>query len=874
MIQPPENQRQIEKLTQNNYPSNLNQLYSLLNYAENQINIFNNHYSSSTNSLSTPIQSLQSLVTYIETITPQKIENLPFKPESTPDFYTLSLQKLVSYLKTLPLEPSQTESQKQKIIEGWLAKRVIDIATLKRQGYDFDPKAKINHLKKPNQLTQILKEITSVENLETWDFFYRVVSVIKPELEKAKTPEEFKKIKKAIDQYNLPENSPILSRLNEIVDQKKEKFKPTKPSEQQKPTEKNQKKNYEKALRESLDYLRYSSLNKNSFRIKLVETTLKILSSFRDSNLTPFTEAWRLAENFWPIRLGRQEVIQNLPKKIKESLKNYYEANLDKSLRTEAAGFWIEKNLNLPNLYTMNNEERIIFCLKNVINTLRLNHPSYKPLRININIDDKHIIKFTFDLSKNIDKQIQSQLQLSSLKKGNLVRLKPEDLFELKQNAYTFGDISKKSKKFQQAFGHSESQKIFGIKTPFSKTESDDYAIRINTDPKKRPKNSPTSLFIVEHHKALFNFDIDGPKVNIAIKFAHKSFDGKPAKDLFLSFIKQLKSQYSYDSIDLPTESENLPSFQTPIFEASASVKFDEILSDTKTDFNPSFIYGLATAIQSGADYFHFLVAGPDIFSDAGPYSNIQPAVVSLIPIKDIVEKIKNNQVLTDQDLKKLYEWRKHTKAEYERAKKGLSTPAVISAVAGRQEKPLSEIAKILGHQGVKLLTNASGMFSALVSFKPETSTERIIFHTAKSDSYQQKINLENPPSSMGVVGFNQSYDINGNVELVFAIRKMPSQGQKEISNWLKNQGIKKFKPFNKLLIAWENLIKGEIKLDQYYQYLQKAYESLPSQTKKSLQGDFKNLQTILNDLLQKSAVNNATSDITQVISIAEKILV
>ncbi|GAB4219404.1 MAG: hypothetical protein Fur009_5410 [Candidatus Microgenomates bacterium] len=856
----------------------LNSLYSILNSAEQQISAFNNYFSQSANSKQTvPTQSLQGLVIYLETIPVKKIDELPFKPESISDFYSLTPSELINYLETLNIQ----QHQKQKIIEGWLAKRIIDIAVLKRQGIDLDPKTKINFLKKPNQLNKILQEINLAESLESWDLFYRIAPLVNNQLQQANTQEHFEQIKNALKQYSLPENSIVLKRLNEIIDERKRQTLSSKDKTM--PTEKKQKEDYENALKQSLNYLRYSSKNNNekgSFTIRLVEETLNILSKIRDSRLTPFTEAWRLAENFWPLRLGRKEVIKKLPKKIRESLRNYYEANLDKSLRTEAAGFWIEKNLNLPNLQTMSNDQRIIFTLRNVIETLRKNHDPSKPLTINLNLDDEHIIKFSFNLSENIDEQIRSQLQLSSLKKGNLVRLKhlkPEELFSLKQDAYTFGEIQDKSKTFKQAFGHPQPKKILGIQTPFSTTSPDDYAVRINTGPKKRPKNSPFSLFMVEHHKALFNFDIDGAKINIALKFAHKSFDGKPAKDLFLKLIKQLKKQaqeyFNYEPTSLPVENEDLPPIQIPIFETSASVKFDEVLSDIKTEFNPSFVYGLATAVQAGADSFHFLVAGPNIFSEAGPYSNIQPAVVSLIPIKDIVEKIKNNSTLTGDELSRLQKWREYTKSEYEKARKGLSTPAVISAVAGRQEKPLSEVARIFGHQGVRLLTNASGMFSALVSFKTDESTDEIIFHTAKSDSYQQKINLENPPTSMGVVGFNQSQDVNGNVELVFAVRKMPSQAQPEISQWLKNKGIKNLRPFNQLLQAWESLIKGEIKLDRYYAFLQKAYDTLPTEAKKSLQGDFKNLQIKLNELLQQSATNTTNPNIAQTVLVAEKLL-
>lgn len=869
MINPPETPQPQEASPQPN-SNQLGQLYTLMNESNNYVNKFNSYFDPKKTSQKPAITILKSQVIYLETIPPKKINELPFSPKSINDFYSLTPVELMSYLNTLSIN----QQQRAQIIEGWLAKRMIDVSSIKLQSISFSDDDGYSKLSRQKRLTALVKELQESKSLENWDFFYRVGQMI---IEAKDDQEKLINIKNNLSIYSFsPE---VEQKLSKIIDEKTSKKTNQKKEAPPQPTEKTKKEKYDNALEEVLDYLGYSidPNIKRKLSSILSEKTLQIVKALRDSRFTPQSvEAYILSQLFWPLRLGRKVDLKEF-KQHEKKLLRYFEANLDKSLRTEAAGFWFEKNLTIPNLITISNEQRIIFAVENLIKAIPdtdIPHKN-KPLRVNINIDDKHIIKITLTSSENIEEQIKSQLTLSSLKKGNLVKLKSDDLYQLKQNSYTFGDISKKSTQFQQGFGHKEKNKFLGISI-FEHTENDDYAIRINTEPNQRPKTHPLSLFMVEHHKALLNLDIDAATVNIAMKFAHKHFDGKPAKDVFLKLINEIKKQskekFGINPVDLDIENVNLPNTDIPIFEAFYSVKFDDILSDIKTDFNPSFIYSLATALNSDVDHFHFLVAGPDIFSESGPYSNIQPAIVSLIPIKNIIKKIRENTRLTQEDIEKLKEWREKLKEEYKQAKNGLSTPAVLAGTTGSIEDPLKKIGQLLGYHQMSLVTHSQGMFSALITMKPGRSTEGIIFHTAKSDSYQQKINLENPPASMGVVGFNQSQDINGNIELVFSVRKMPSQAQREIKDWLVTNGVKNFKPFERLIKDWERLIQGEINLDGYYKSLQQAFNSLPEKVQKQFK-NFKDLQIILNDRLYASAKNTASGTIADTVKIAEQLL-
>lgn len=315
-------------------------------------------------------------------------------------------------------------------------------------------------------------------------------------------------------------------------------------------------------------------------------------------------------------------------------------------------------------------------------------------------------------------------------------------------------------------------------------------------------------------------------------------------------------------------------------------------LNEKLKNFNPSFVYSLALAVANNIDYFHFLVDGPNIFKNASEYyTNVQPIVVSLLPIKDIIEKIKirRNKILhqlpleekdklTEDEKKRIEEWMKKTMEEYQRGKKGLGTPAVITAPAGTLEKPLSRIAKIF-HKGVLTLINAQGMVSVLVSLKPQEKTEGIIFHTAKSDVYQQPINVSQGRGSMGVVGINQSQSIDGQTEMFITTRKTPSQTQREIKQWIdsvvskENERKTTYKIFDQILKNWEKLNAGKITLDKYEKDLEKLFQQLPKELKKRFSNKKEEIKRQLNFLLQESAKKTVEADIKEAIEIIRLML-
>lgn len=825
---------------------------------------------------------LSSLITYLETVDPKPISQLPFKPSNINEFYNFSAVELISYLENLNLQ----ESEKQSIIEGFLAYRILQATGLKIQEISFDDQ-KIHYLKKPNQLTAILKEIINAGSFENWDMFYRLAETL-PSIKTIEDLNNFSQNLENQKQLFSQDQEKIYQRLQTLIQRKKESLlKQSKKEESPtQPDEKELIRQYKKYLEQSLSYLEWAYASQSPLKF-IPEFVIKILEEYRNLLFTPTPETYRLAQLFWALRVNRQIDLSRFPPLVAKFTERFFKAVLDKSLQTEQAGFWIEKNLQIPQLSTLlldkspESQKQAIFSIIRSFMPLIKSLPNFKnkqTIYININIDDFHIFKLKIDLNSEIPIENQIEEQFSS---PLSLSHDPDNLFALKQETYRFASIDKKSKEFQQFFGHQEKTNFFGIPTPFEKTISDDFSIRINTHPEDNPSSSPTSLFMVEHHHALFNFDIFKQGIKVSGKFAHRHFDGIPAKNFFNSFIANLRSEFKKTE-DIPLEKipEVFYQGEFPVFEASSTRSFSEILAEPKEKFNPTLIYALAVAITNDIDHFHFLVNGPDLFSKDGPYSNVQPVIISFLPIKDVISKIKQGENLTEEDRKKIDAWKNKTLEEIERAKKGFSTPAVIAAPVGTLQEVLSKISRKL-YKAVDLLTETQGMFSGIPDLKPK-KLQQTAFFTAQSDSYHLEIDLTKTQikNSIGVVGFNQSQQISPDqqklltTELVFSVRKNPSQAQKEFKDWfLENFGENRnlLRKFNQLIKNWDLLMTGKIRLEDYQSSLNIFFQSMPEEKRKQF-GSSKILQKTLNQILFQSC-QNTLENIEEGIPIVEKLL-
>ncbi|MCX7955509.1 MAG: hypothetical protein N2593_00125 [Patescibacteria group bacterium] len=867
-------------------------VYDILNKAYEHEQKFNNYFQTRKQGQSflpskKPSSSLDSLALYFETIEPKPINQLPFKLESTEELYNTSPLEFISYINSLNLD----DFQKRKMIEGWLENRIFQVIGLKIEDISFTDK-KIYRLKKTNQLISILREIQDL-GLEEWDSFYRLGE----NLSKAKNLEDLSSFESTLEALkpslarNEENQKKIYQRLKELAQRKRKSFE--KKSKEKKESnkelveeEKKQMiKEFSDNLNQAFSYLEWAYNLKSKKIPKFAQQFLKILEKYRNIDLTPTPDTFRLAQLFWILRLNRKIDFSDFPPDVSSKIEGFFKVILDESLLSESAGFWLEKNMNIPALQlafqeVQNNpsSSALAHIVESITASIR-NFPNWQDkniIRINVNLNDERVYKLIIDLSNNtsIEDQIKEQINSWLYLPNN-----PDDKFNLKQEAYQYKPIDQKSETFQNAFAHKEKAKIGPIDIPFfEKTEPDDFAIRINLNPQENPSSSPFSLFMVEHHQALLNFDIYQSGLKISAKFAHRHFDGIPAKKFFKSFIENLKQKYHQSeelSIDALEETDYQGSF--PLFEAYAKKSYSEIMTEAIGEFNPTLIYALAIAIENNIDHFHFLVNGPDIFSKYGPYSNVQPALIFISPIKDVIKKIKENQPIKEEDKIKIQEWANQTFQEIQRAKKGMSAPSVISAPAGTHQKTLAEISKHL-HPGTLSLIQSQGMFSAIPELSIGKNTEGIVFYTAKSDSYHQPINLQNPALSIGVCGFNQSQAKTPvlQTEIIFTVRKNPSQAQKELRTWFdesfgENKSL--LKKFNELIKNWDKLTQRKITLKQYLNSLRIFFNSLSQEKKSELEIDSpEKVQQILNQILFESA-RKTIGSIENRISTVEKII-
>ena len=789
------------------------------------------------NAVSSLNQSFTSLAEFIssrpgEIKTPKII-----KPGNIMD---LSSKELLHYLKSL----NMTGNEIGNVFQGWLSNKFIDVSNLKLSGVSLDPTDNFPQRRKSKKVVAILQEIRSVD-WDNFENFYAIAPAYFREIKNAGV-EMLRTIRERADR-ELNGNKIVWSRIvDEIASKERSLLYPIKKEAE--PTERTKAEMYFQALKENTEYLKYSFSKDLGKLSPAIEYFISFLGVARNkiSEIVPIlASSHTLAEFFWALRVRRLIDFSKFPH-LKESLiKRYFQANLDQSLQTEAAGFWFEKDLILPR-FILKRDEALINSILSLIEVHKQTYSrtiALKPLRFSILINDQKTIKIEVDPTKDDAAAILLKIRGS---KNSLSSIDPKERYDLKAESYRYG---RKSKRYQEVFSHQRKKKLFGMETPFIAKDPGDYMIRLATTENRRDKVDPENLFMVDSHKALLNIDLtNNQSVNFSIKFAHRFFDGQPAKEIFIKYIQELirKTHPKQDQSLFMTESSSskeVTDTSFPFFEAMASSKLDEQLVEPikkgSTKITPTFLQAAGFALANKVDHFHILVAAQTTPYADGPYDNVQPVIVSFLPIKNIYEKFKNNELITTEEKNKVTEWLKKVQNAQELGKKGLSTAAVLAAPTGTFEGPLSKFAEIF-HKAVELLKNSQGMFSPLPNLRPGNHLDNIIFHTAKSDTYALKVTLENPIPSMGIVGYSQSQLDHLSVadfESSFSVRKCPSQCQRSFSNWMNayvTAHIKKdrqknriYKRFNHLVEGWDRLILGKISYKNYQAILEGVFSSM-----------------------------------------------
>ncbi len=801
-----------------------------------------------------------------------------------------------------------TEENLKKILEGIIAERTVRMAQLKNLGISLTDDPNFSFQDRSTQLDSIMTEIDG-NGFTTVDNFYKKYPSYFNKIDMAHTIDELQDIlHKAQGEFGFSKDDvAIFNKIKNDVKSKSDILKREASSEAA-ATKEERVKEFVEAFESGLEYLRFCYPESEIGRLAgVAETLIRQMRKARDSlEFTKiFLSSRKLAELFWPIRLGR--TIYGLEKLglSKEEVKKYIDKIFDRKLRTEAAGYWFEKSSKDLPRYQIHPQLALVDTIKSTLEAHRQYFSkSDDPVKFMILVNDNTVLKLDIPPEATIQ-DISILLKKTKVTKYDIESKKQffEKRFLLKKDAYNAG---KRGKEYRDFYSHKEpaTLKIFDKRftLPFETEVDGDYIVRLTTQTKNptADKNSPFSLFAVDSHKALIDVDLNSEKgVELAAKFAHRYSDGKSSKPFFRYIFESLERQHQVEAdltvpgLDFLTQENIRPIVRSddifpslPIFESDSSVEiatpvskfvFDRV--DGRPVISPAVLRAATIALANGVYDMNVLVAAKVNPQTVGPYDNVQPVIVSLYPIKDTYEKFRKNPnvKLSQKEINRVITWVKKTQEAENYAKKGLSTAAVLAAPTGRAENFIAMLSEPL-HKGVRLLKKSSGMFSPLPELIAGKKLEGIVFYTAKGDTYDIDVNLNNPRlNSIGVIGYSQSSVLIGESEkkdqIFYAVRKSPSQAQASFRDFVINRLIRgknkeeMIKRTNKILgdliVDWGKFIIGDESIEKYQKNLKSAYNKLLNdancgETNLLLQNinSPDTLQRKLNEILKEDAAN------------------
>lgn len=778
-----------------------------------------------------------------------------------PDLEIEDLMALAKYEKL-------NDDQMFNFIEGVIAEQLVDFSIFKYNGIHLNNNVNFPALDRTKRLEEVTAEVNKY-GISATENFYKIYPSYHNKIELANTIFDLEAIvKDAENDLSESKNNHII--LNKVKADIRHKTKSLHllSKENISQTKEDETKEYYRALESNLDYLRFCSPPESLGKMStLAESFIRKLAQTRDS--LEFTKmlapSAKLAKLFWSIRLKRNIIGLEKLGLTKKMVESYASKISDEILLTEAAGYWFERSTTQLPRYTYTPELALIETIKS---TLEAHHlvfsKSGQPVKIMLLINDNTTLKL------DIPPGASSQDIVQIIKSGEVVKnqLDMRAKYELKKESYNIG---KKNQKYQEFYQQEDNYKVklFGKKhsLPITHQVDGDYIIRLTTQSNNptTDKNSPFSLFAVNSHKALIDIDLNKqiieegakrPALGFAVKLAHHHSDGKSSRIFYDHIFKQLQEKHDQSNtvpqIDFLHEVPEITRYKDevlslPIFEAIESATYPDTYNkfvmgdDKEKTLSPNAARTVVLELANNALDAHVLVAAKVNPQASGPFDNVQPVILSLHPIKKIYDEFKADplKVFTSEEISQTLTWIKKTKEAEDYGKKGLSTAAVLAAPTGSFQKTISEASEPL-HKGTAFLTHSSGMFSPLPNLNPEEVIDDTVFGTARSKVYKKRVNLNDPTSSLGVIGYTQSTvkkEMNRIDLSTYSIRKTPDQAQLAYVKFINNELIhvpnndKKLKAttkiFNDILVNWDRLIIGKMNLNDYMNRLEYAYNQL-----------------------------------------------
>ncbi len=674
------------------------------------------------------------------------------------------------------------------------------------------------------------------------------------------------------------------------------------------------------------DFQFFTPEEEKTFLNKLPKVVLDSAFKVREwRNMASFSKSQAAINDAVPegmhLRLGRGETLAKFHKTesalasdpeykqySNRFTKEYANRVRDPFLVSEASGFEFEEKLKISDGATPND---MVFQTMNAL--LQQHRPKdSKSVRFTLLFGEGRIRKVKVkvhenilpdELSANIELAIhQSEDEDITSAKGHMFSMR--DRVKLGFTGYSPNRINDKD--YQHIYGFKEVKKkgLFRQK----ETVSGDYLIQIKDNKTVTDylsddidEHKPGSLFVVDSHQAAVLIDLRQKKqdglVKAVVRYNHSRFDGIQAQKHAKNVLDSLgeahlnKAPVNFCSAEAVYSLSEADDKTYPVLEGHASlveeaVKYPKLTlhvegQDESVVLSPSFTRSFILALANEVDTYHHLHAGDktkselyDVYGDR--FDDVQPITNILIRLRRDFEAWQKEPTKTDPAFVQEYLVR-YNRAK-KRAEKSHSDSLVAAAIVGRYEKAIVAVGSTV-NKGISAYSSPGSMFSPLPRVLKQNDPDykrTIEFRTAHSKSYaNQKINLQAPESSMGIIGYAQE-----GTTAVTTCRKMPCQAQVEFrqavltdildSSASESMSTQTLKKFSQVLTMWDELLNGKASLESYERARKEVLNGLQDpdicgEDRLARQGisDENSFQQYLNTTLQKAA--ESTLDRTKI---------
>lgn len=620
---------------------------------------------------------------------------------------------------------------------------------------------------------------------------------------------------------------------------------------------------YQFAFDLGLKYLKYcySSGTRPGNQGVAAEFIAKAVNEIRN-NMPGMVASHINAYTFWGTQLGRSLSDQDL-KDLGISRKQFQSIIshvFDELLRfSEASAFSITRRSTEMTGYHEQPERVLVNTVKALLESQSAILKQNGDVNLMVVVNDTGVLKIRLPVNAS-DEDIKEALGNNA----SAIRLSPEDRYNLKLDAYK--NPKNRSPRFKEIYGFKGTKSGFG-----------DYIIRLTTkngQEQKLTNKSVFSMFTVGSYQALIDVNMDVPEgIEYSVKAAHREFDAVALSAFYDDIYEKLKArQLELDLFDKPRIIEQSKRVEigpenltVPLPEVTSTSIINDTyetvtltLSKNAQKISPAVLRALDLALANNVPYMHLLYK-----ADSNPYSdpksdNIQPVIISLDPIKDILAKYEfgykaykkdggEAPKIDPADKKRLMEYMKMVNEAILWARRGFGTPAVLAAPFGGWRKMASDATTSI-YENVKLLNQSYGMLSA--------TTGSDVFDTAQSVAYRHKVDLAKAKNHLGVIGSqaNRVRVPKGSPSqedrAIYTVKKNPNQSQAYFREQLVQNPILKLnaeqranviKVLNKVVDNWERLIFSdkEYRFNNFFVgFFFEDYESVLRDALKELKKD------------------------------------